>query len=82
MCLHLYFRLIMIFGGIGVFIFLEFYGLLSTAACVLFVRTGKFLWQVIAGFTVYATAMSIFDDQFLRGLPVFLILAFLPGCWI
>ncbi|MDY7551984.1 oligosaccharide repeat unit polymerase [Pseudomonas veronii] len=64
------------FGGIGVFIFFGIYGLLSTAACVLFVRTGKFLWQVIAGFTVYATAMSIFDDQFLRGLPVFLILAF------
>ena len=64
------------FGGIGVFVFFGIYGLLSTAACVLFVRTGKFLWQVIAGFTVYATAMSIFDDQFLRGLPVFLILAF------
>lgn len=64
------------FGGVGVFIFFAVYGLLSTAACVLFVRTGKFLWQVIAGFTVYATAMSIFDDQFLRGLPVFLILVF------
>lgn len=64
------------FGILGVLCFFVLYGAISTIACVKFVKTNKAIWQVIAGFLLYATAMTIFDDQFLRGLPVILIFIF------
>lgn len=68
------------FGVLGVLSFFVLYGAVSTIACVKFVKTNKAIWQVIAGFFLYATTMTIFDDQFLRGLPVILILIFFA--WI
>ena len=64
------------FGIVGVVLFFIFYGFLSTTACIRFVKTNKASWQVAAGFLIYATTMTIFDDQFLRGLPVLLIFVF------
>lgn len=64
------------FGIVGVVFFFLFYGFLSTTACIRFVKTNKASWQVAAGFLIYATTMTIFDDQFLRGLPVLLIFVF------
>lgn len=64
------------FGLVGVALFFLFYGACSTVACILFVKTNKAVWQTIAGFLIYATTMTIFDDQFLRGLPVLLIFVF------
>lgn len=64
------------FGVFGVLMFFLVYGSVSTIACVRFVKTNKAKWQTLAGFLIYATTMSIFDDQFLRGLPVLLIFMF------
>ena len=61
------------FGVGGVIILFFLYGGFSAAACRKFSETDSYLWQVVAGFLLYATAMSIFDDQFIRALPVFLI---------
>ena len=35
--------------------------------------TGRTMWMYIHGFILYAIIMSIFDDQFIRALPVFLM---------
>lgn len=64
------------FGVLGVLLFFLMYGSISTVACVRFVKTNKSTWQVMAGFFIYATVMTIFDDQFVRGLPVILIFIF------
>lgn len=61
------------FGIIGVTILFFLYGGITAIACRKFATTDSYVWQVVAGFLLYATAMSIFDDQFIRALPVFLI---------
>jgi oligosaccharide repeat unit polymerase len=61
------------FGVMGVVILFFVYGVVTAAACRKFATTDSYVWQVVAGFLLYATAMSIFDDQFIRALPVFLI---------
>lgn len=63
------------FGLIGVSVLFTIYGLGSTWCCRKFAATDSYFWQVVAGFLLYSTAMSVFDDQFLRGLPVLLMFA-------
>lgn len=63
------------FGLIGVSVLFIIYGLGSTWCCRKFAATDSYFWQVVAGFLLYSTAMSVFDDQFLRGLPVLLMFA-------
>lgn len=69
------------FGVIGVLFFFFFYGLVTATSCRKFAVTDSYVWQVTAGFLLYATAMSIFDDQFIRALPVFLIFVFFALCF-
>jgi oligosaccharide repeat unit polymerase len=69
------------FGIIGVLFFFFIYGLVTATSCRKFVVTDSYVWQVTAGFLLYATAMSIFDDQFIRALPVFLIFVFFTLCF-
>lgn len=64
------------FGVAGVVVLFFLYGMIAAAACRKYAATDSFIWQVFAGFMLYATAMSIFDDQFIRALPVFLIFIF------
>ena len=61
------------FGYLGVVGLFFVYGLTTAIACKKFVGNHSYFWQVCAGFLLYASAMSIFDDQFIRGLPVLLI---------
>lgn len=68
------------FGMLGVFIFFFIYGLSATFACRRYVRTNGIVWLIVASFFVYCTLMSVFDDQFIRGLPVFLM--FVAGSFL
>lgn len=68
------------FGSTGVVIMFFVYGFIATTACILYCRTGKLVSLIVAGFFVYSTLMSVFDDQFLRGLPVFLM--FVAGAFL
>lgn len=68
------------FGIMGIFIFFFIYGLVATFACHRYVRTNSLVWLIVASFFVYCTLMSVFDDQFIRGLPVFIM--FVSGSFL
>lgn len=63
------------FGLVGVIFFFLAFGVVSTLAAIKFARTRGAVWNVVAGFLLYATVMTVFDDQFVRGMPVLLIWA-------
>lgn len=68
------------FGMTGVVIMFFIYGFIATSSCITYSRTGKLVPLIVAGFFVYSTLMSVFDDQFIRGLPVFLM--FVAGAFL
>lgn len=68
------------FGTKGVVIIFFIYGFIATTSCILYSRTGTLVSLVVAGFFVYSTLMSVFDDQFIRGFPVFLM--FVAGTFL
>jgi len=68
------------FGITGVVIMFFIYGFTATSSCIIYSRTGKLVPLIVAGFFVYSTLMSVFDDQFIRGLPVFLM--FVAGAFL
>ena len=61
------------FGMAGVAIMFFIYGFIATMSCILYSRSGGLIALILAGFFVYSTLMSVFDDQFIRGLPVLLM---------
>lgn len=60
-------------GTPGVMLAMGLYGFVSSFCCRKFALSGSFFWLTAAGFSVYATAMSVFDDQFVRAAPVLMI---------
>lgn len=68
------------FGVVGVVVMFFIYGFTATTSCIIYSRTGKLVPLIVAGFFVYSTLMSVFDDQFIRGLPVFLM--FVAGAFL
>jgi oligosaccharide repeat unit polymerase len=62
------------FGWLGLLIFFFFYGLISALAAAAFQRTPSRYFCVLAGFLLYAALMSPFDDQFIRGLTILILM--------
>ena len=62
------------FGIWGLGFFFALYGLIAAIVINAFESSGGRLLGVLAGFYLYASVMSPFDDQFIRGLTVLFLL--------
>lgn len=62
------------FGYVGLAGFFFFYGLVSALVALLFQRWANRYLCVLSGFLLYAALMSPFDDQFIRGLTILILM--------
>ncbi|MBB3693784.1 O-antigen polymerase [Sphingomonas sp. BK580] len=62
------------FGRAGLVTFFVVYGFLSAAVALAFQRRPGRTLCVLAGFLLYAALMSPFDDQFIRGLTILVLM--------
>lgn len=62
------------FGQIGVIVFFAIYGMMSALVARRFERKPGRLMCVLSGFLLYAALMSPFDDQYIRGLTVLILM--------
>ncbi|RYF51584.1 MAG: oligosaccharide repeat unit polymerase [Cytophagaceae bacterium] len=62
------------FGKYGLIIFFFIYGALSSVTAVLFQRRRQRYLCLLSGFFLYAALMSPFDDQFIRGLTILILM--------
>lgn len=62
------------FGLRGVAIFFFLYGALSSISATVFQKRSGRYFCVLAGFMLYAALMSPFDDQFIRGLTILILM--------
>lgn len=62
------------FGILGLGLLFSLYGLISALIIDAFENSGGRLLGVLAGFYLYASIMSPFDDQFIRGSTVLILL--------
>ncbi len=62
------------FGPTGVVIFFALYGAISAIIAKMFETKASRVTCVLSGFLLYAALMSPFDDQFIRGLTVLILI--------
>ncbi|KKI20339.1 O-antigen polymerase [Sphingomonas sp. Ag1] len=62
------------FGHVGLAGFFLFYGFISALVALLFQRKANRYLCVLSGFLLYAALMSPFDDQFIRGLTILILM--------
>jgi oligosaccharide repeat unit polymerase len=62
------------FGNIGLAAFFFVYGAISALVTGFFQRRPNRYLCVLSGFLLYAALMSPFDDQFIRGLTILILM--------
>lgn len=61
------------FGFKGIIVFPFIYGVVHQTIFLLARHSSSFVPVYVLGFFTYAALMSVFDDQYIRGLPVFIM---------